>query len=307
MAAYDASGFLPRILERLSARYSGNVVGAALIVVSSFALAAMLASAKELSATYSVWQIVLIRSIGVGVMLAPVIIRSRGNVLKSERYGFQVLRVCFGFIGIICMFYSVAFLPLAEASAISFSRTIFVVALAAILFSERVGAIGWGAAAIGLLGVIVMLDPTGEALNIAALVAAFGAFANACTVMVVKKLTDTDATVTIMCYPAIGLTLLCLGPSILTWQPITWSAVPVFATLMVSSIFSNWCFINSYRHGEASIMGTVEYFRLVAAAIVGFAIFGEIPTLDAIIGITLIIAASFIAVRRDQIRARFVR
>ena len=59
MAAYDATGFLPRILERLSSRYGGNVVGALLIVVSSFTLAAMLASAKDLSASYSVWQIVL--------------------------------------------------------------------------------------------------------------------------------------------------------------------------------------------------------------------------------------------------------
>ena len=307
MAAYDATGFLPRILERLSRRYGGNAVGASLIVVSSFTLAAMLASAKDLSSSYSVWQIVLIRSLGVGVMLTPVILRSRGNILKSERYGLQMLRVCFGFVGITCMFYSVAYLPLAEASAINFSRTIFVVTLAAIIFSERVGVIGWGAAAIGLLGVIVMLDPTAEALNTAALVAAIGAFANACVVMVVKKLTTTDATVTIMCYPAIGLTLLCVIPSILTWQPITWSAAPVFAVLMVSSIFSNWCFINSYRHGEASIMGTVEYFRLVAAAIVGFAIFGEIPRLDALVGIALIIAASFIAVRRDQIRARIAR
>ena len=131
-----------------------------------------------------------------------------------------------------------------------------------------------------------------------------GAFANACVVMVVKKLTATDATVTIMCYPAIGLTLLCLGPSILTWQPITWQAAPMFVLIMVSGIISNWCFINSYRHGEASIMGTVEYSRLVAAALAGFLIFHEVPTLDAWLGIGLIIGASFIAVRRDQIRAR---
>jgi len=307
MAEYDAPGFFPRILERLSARYGGNVVGASLIVVSSFTLAAMLAAAKDLSASYSLWQIVLIRSLGVGLMLTPVIVRSRGNVLKSKRYGLQILRVCFGFVGITAMFYSVAYLPLAEASAINFSRTIFVVALAAIIFSERVGVIGWAAAAIGLLGVTVMLDPTAEALNTAAMVAVVGAFANACVVMVVKKLTATDATVTIMCYPPMGLTLLCIIPSILTWQSITWSAAPVFATLVVSSIFSNWCFINSYRHGEASIMGTVEYFRLVAAAIVGFAIFGEIPTLDSLIGIALIIAASFVAVRRDQIRVRMAR
>jgi drug/metabolite transporter (DMT)-like permease len=307
MASYDATGYLPRILEKFSARYGGNVVGAVLVVLSSFTLAAMLAAAKDLSASYSVWQIVLIRSLGVGFMLTPVILRSRGSVLISNRFSLQVLRVCLGFIVIISMFHAVAHLPLAVASAISFSRAIFVVGLAAVIFGEKVGVIGWFAAAIGLAGVTVMLDPTADALNDAALIAAVGAFTNACVVMVIKKLTTTDATVTIMCYPAIGLTLLCIIPSILTWQPITWDAAPVFGVLMIASILSNWCFINSYRHGEASIMGTIEYFRLVAAALFGFIIFDEIPTLDALAGISLIIAASFIAVRRDQIRARLMR
>ena len=115
MAAYDATGFLPRILEKFADRYGGNVVGAGLIVLSSLTLAAMMAAAKDLSTTYSVWQIVLMRSIGVAVMLTPLIVRSGGSVLKSERFGLQIVRVLFGFVGIACLFYSIAHLPLAEA------------------------------------------------------------------------------------------------------------------------------------------------------------------------------------------------
>ena len=224
-------------------------------------------------------------------MLNPAIVRSGGDVLKSERFGLQIVRVIFGFVATTSLFYSVAHLPLAEASAISFSRVIFVVGLAAIIFADRVGFIGWGATAIGLAGVAVMLDPAAEALNQAALVGAVGAFPQACGVIAVKKLTATDATATIMCYPPIGLTLLCIIPSILDWQPITWEAAPMFILIMVSSIISNWCFINAYRHGEASIMGTVEYSRLVTAALVGFVFFHEVPTLDALVGIALIVAA----------------
>jgi drug/metabolite transporter (DMT)-like permease len=147
-----------------------------------------------------------------------------------------------------------------------------------------------------------MLDPAAESLNEAALVAVGGAIAFACVVIMIKKLTSTDATATIMCYSAIGFTTLSLIPAILTWQPISWHSAPVFVLVMIGSITSNWCFINSYRHGEASIIGTVEYSRLVAAAFVGFLIFDEIPSLDATIGICLIMAASFIAIRRDRIR-----
>jgi drug/metabolite transporter (DMT)-like permease len=294
MAGYDATGFLPRILEKLALRYGGNAVGVGLVLLSSLTLATMMASAKELSATYSVWQIVLVRSIGVGAILVPVIVRSRGDILKSTRTSLQLMRVLLGFTGAICMFYSIAHLPLAEASAITYSRVIFVIALAAVIFGDRVGIIGWGAAVIGLSGVTIMLDPAAESLNEAALVAVGGAM--------IKKLTSTDATATIMCYSAIGFTTLSLIPAILTWQPISWHSAPVFVLVMIGSITSNWCFINSYRHGEASIIGTVEYSRLVAAAFVGFLIFDEIPSLDATIGICLIMAASFIAIRRDRIR-----
>jgi drug/metabolite transporter (DMT)-like permease len=302
MAGYDATGFLPRILEKLALRYGGNAVGVGLVLLSSLTLATMMASAKELSATYSVWQIVLVRSIGVGAILVPVIVRSRGDILKSTRTSLQLMRVLLGFTGAICMFYSIAHLPLAEASAITYSRVIFVIALAAVIFGDRVGIIGWGAAVIGLSGVTIMLDPAAESLNEAALVAVGGAIAFACVVIMIKKLTSTDATATIMCYSAIGFTTLSLIPAILTWQPISWHSAPVFVLVMIGSITSNWCFINSYRHGEASIIGTVEYSRLVAAAFVGFLIFDEIPSLDATIGICLIMAASFIAIRRDRIR-----
>ena len=93
----------------------------------------------------------------------------------------------------------------------------------------------------------------------------------------------------------------------LTWRPITWDVAPLFAVTMVSGVVTTWCFINSYRHGEASIMATVEYSRLIAAALVGFVVFHEIPTANALVGIALIIVASFIAVRRDQIRTRLTR
>ncbi len=307
MATFGTTRFLPRILEMFAERYGGNTVGAALIVLSSLTVASMMGAVKELSTTYSIWQMLLVRYVGQFLFLTPLIIRSRGSILKSDRIDLQMLRVALAFIGIVCMFYAIAHLPLSEASALGFSQTIFVVALAAIMFTEKVGTIGWTATAIGIAGVTIILDPTAEVLNQAALVGVGGALANAGVVITVKKLTATDTTATIMCYPAIGLALLFVVPSSLTWQPITWGVAPLFAIVMISGAVTTWCFINSYRHGEASIMATVEYSRLVAAALVGFIIFDEIPSTGALIGIALIVLASFIAVRRDQIRARLTR
>ena len=307
MTSYTPSGLLPRYLERWAGRHGGNTIGAALVVVASFATAAMMVSVRDLSATYTVWQILLMRSLGQVVLLMPLIVRTGGDILKTERFDLQALRVILSFGAIACMFYAIAHLPLAEASAIGFTRVTFVVALASVVFAERVGLVGWSATAIGLAGIVVMLDPAAEVLNDAALIAAAGALGTAGVTILIKKLTQTDATATIMCYATIGLTLLCLPPSIYTWQPITWAATPHFALLVFYGIVTSWCFTNGYRHGEASVMATVEYSRLVAAALVGFAIYAEIPGPDAVVGACLIVSASFIALRRERIRARIAR
>ena len=296
-------GFLPKILELWSNQYGGNAVGAALMILACLTNAAMMASVKELSQTFPIWQVLLMRSLGQSTMLLPIIISSRGEVLKSERISLQILRVVLSFISLMAAFYTVAHLPLAEASAISFLRIIFVVALAGVIFADRVGVIGWAATVIGLAGILIMLDPAAEELNVAALVGAAGALVTAVVTILVKRLTQIDPTSTIMCYSSFGLLVLCSVPSAFTWQPLTWASAPIFALLIASAFITQWCFTNSYRHGEASVMATIEYSRLIAAAWLGFVIFSEIPTLRALIGMTLIIAASFIAVRREKIRS----
>jgi len=204
-------------------------------------------------------------------------------------------------------FYTVAHLPLAEASAISFLRIIFVVALAGVIFADRVGAIGWAATVIGLAGILIMLDPTAKEINAAALVGAAGALVTAIVTIMVKRLTQIDATSTIMCYSSFGLLVLCAIPSAITWVPITWVSVPTFILLIANAFITQWCFTNSYRHGEASVMATIEYSRLIAAALLGFIVFAEFPTPEALVGMTLIITASLIAIQRDKIRSWLLR
>ncbi len=302
MRSYATKGALPRLLDQLARRHGGNVVGAVLMVMASLTNATMMAVVKELAQTYPTWQILLIRSIGQFAMLVPLIVASRGQVFKSEQFGLQITRAIASFVSLLAMFYTIANLPLAEASGISFLRIIFVVALAGVFFAERIGVVGWAAAVLGLAGILIILDPSAEGLNEAALVGACGALVTASITVMIKKLTQTDATSTIMCYSSLGLTVLCAIPSAFTWVAIETAHLPLFALLIAVAFVTQWCFTNAYRHGEASVVATVEYSRLIAAALIGFVVFSEIPTLGALAGIGLIIAASVIAVRREQIR-----
>jgi drug/metabolite transporter (DMT)-like permease len=303
MSPQASERYLPRLLDGLAKRHGGTLIGAILMVVACITHASMMAAVKGLADTFPVWQILLIRSGGQLLMLVPLIVGTRGQVLSSNRIGVQLTRSVLSFIALISAFYAIAHLPLASASAISFLRIIFIIALAGVLFSDRIGIVGWSAAVLGLGGIVIMLDPSAEGLNEAALIAAFGAMLTASVTLTVKSLTQTDTTATMMCYSALGLTMLCAIPSAFTWVPMGREHLPLIAILIASASVTQWCFTNAYRHGETSTIATVEYFRLVAAAIIGFLFFAEVPSFGALCGIALIIVASFIAVKRERIRS----
>jgi len=299
--------YISKKLQNYSDIYGGNNIGAILIIISSFTMAAMMAAIKELSLIYPSWQILLARSAGQLIILVPIIISSKLRVFRTKEPLKHTVRIILAYLGLIAWFYAIGKIPLADASAIWFSRAIFLVILGGIIFKERVGFIGWFAAIFGLFGVILMLNPNSNGINIAALAAVFGAICTGFVAVIIKKLTVNESTATIMSYSALGLTLLCVIPSLFIWVPITLASIPLFLITISCGAASQWFFINAYRHGEASVMSTIEYSRLVAAAFLGYVLFTETPTLISIIGISIIIISSFIAVQRDRIRNRFLK
>lgn len=301
-------GVLTRALSnRLAiwaAAQNGNTVGAMFIVLSSITVAGLMGAVRELSHVYPVWQILLARTAGQFLVLLPFMFQGHWKMLRTEKLGWHAVRVLTGFVGISGWFYSIAHLRLADAMGLSFSKAIFVVALAAYFFNERPGVVGWSATLVGFLGVLIMVGPSGaEGTMMAAGAGLVGAAAAALTTLTIKHLARTESTATMMAYPAIGLTLLTAIPSALTWVPITAEAAPLFILSVLSGIVTQWCFINAYRYGEASVIATVEYIRLVTAALAGYLLFGEVPTPMAFLGILLIVSASFVSVKRERIRA----
>ncbi len=287
---------------------SGNTVGAILIVVSSLTVAGMMVAVRELGQVYPVWQIMLARTGGQLLLLLPFMYRGRWQMLRTDKLRWHVIRVVTGFFGILGWFYSITHLRFADAVGLSFTKALFLVALAAMFLRERPGIIGWGATLVGFVGVLIMAGPSGgparsDVAVLAAIAAIGGAASGAVTTLAIKYLTRTESTATMMAYPALGLTLLSGILSIFTWVPVSLEAAPLFILAMVSGIITQWCFITAYRYGEASVLATVEYIRLVAAALAGYLLFGEVPTPFVFLGILLIVSASFVSVKRERIRA----
>ena len=217
----------------------------------------------------------------------------------------HVLRSIIGVASMGMGFFALTRLPLPESTAIGYASPLLIVVFSALLLKERVHLFRWTAVIVGLFGVMVILWPrltlfsSGQALgnseSLGALAAFGGAVLTAFAMMQVRKLTLTERTEAIVIY-----FFLCASIISLLSLPFGWVwPTPQQAVLLVGAGFfgglGQLLMTSSYRYADMSVIAPFEYVSLLLTLVLGFLVFGDIPTL-AMVGGALIIVASGIAV-----------
>ena len=272
------------------------------LIGSGVAMAGMMSSVKAAVDSLSLWQVIFLRAAIGALLLAPIMIRSNISFAPNGKIGLYGLRVGFAVGGITCWLYSIAHLPLGIATALTFSKSLFLLWLAALLLTERLTPLKVICTAIGFVGVILVLDPaTGGTSLFAGLVGIAGALFGAALTIVVKRLSATEPTIRLMFYPLATVAIVFSLPAILNWQPMDVRSSLLVLSMTLFGSIGQWCFLNAYRLGEVSALAPVEYSRLVAAIIAGFIIFGEVPAWLALLGMTLIIGSTYATFRWSRV------
>jgi drug/metabolite transporter (DMT)-like permease len=223
--------------------------------------------------------------------------------IRTPRWRLHLGRTVFGWSGVTLMFASVAFIPLADATAISFLNPVFAMMLAIPLLGERVGPVRWGAAAIALVGALVLLRPTPASFQPAALLALGAALAMGMELIFIKKLSGREPVFQILLINnAIGLCIATLA--VLTvWQPpapTQWIALAALGGLMACAQF---LFVNAMARADASFVAPFSYATLILAALYDYAAFGVVPDRITALGAGIIIAgALLLALREARLR-----
>ena len=202
-------------------------------------------------------------------------------------------------------FYAIVALPLADAQAISFSRNLFLVPLAAFILSEAVGPRRAIAACVGFVGVLIMLRPNmgagdaGMLLSLGAAAALGHAFLVALATVLVNIASRYDGSVTLMFYTnTVSVTLIAI-PTFFVWQTPNMSELMMLVAMGILATASHNCFIRAFALGEASVIAPVDYARLIFAALAGFVVFSTVPDIYTITGALIIVASSFYILRRE--------
>ncbi|HET6518299.1 MAG TPA: DMT family transporter, partial [Geminicoccaceae bacterium] len=255
----------------------GNLRGTLWILLSCLLFASSSALVKLLGQRLDTFEIAFFRSVLGLLMILPFLLRAGPGIFRTPHLGLHLVRALFGVAGMVSGFYAVTHLKLADAAALGFTTPLFLIVLAAVALGETVRARRWTATLIGFAGVLIMVRPGAGVVELAALVAVFGAFCAAVVKLLIKRLTATENHLTMLAWLGLFTTAFTGLPAALAWQTPTASELLLLLALGAVSSLAQVCMIRGYGVGEASAMAPIEYGRLPFAALYGFLLFAELP------------------------------
>lgn len=252
---------------------------------------------KALGLGFPAFQVVFLRA-AVGLLLMlPWIWRYRRAFIGLPDLRLHALRVAFSTIALTASFYAIARLPLALFTAISFTRPILTMIAAAWLLRETITRDRWIAAVVGLIGVVIAVDPSGITGGWGLAAQGVVVLAGTAAVITTRKLIAAP-TIVMMTFYTLGLTVMTAPFAVLDWHPVGQDQWPALLAIGVFAQAAQFCFLRAHRYGQAAFLAVLSYASLVFSTAIGYLVFDEIPKAGFWVGATLIIAATHWASRR---------
>jgi len=278
-----------------SARLAG--IGLMLVSVCVFAFGDTLG--KFIVATYSVGQLLLLRSAAALIVLSPLIWRNRQKFLCLQRPRLQLFRVVLSTLEVAAFFLATVYLPLADVVTYYLATPIFVTALSAIVLRERVGWRRWSAILIGFCGVLIALRPSAQTVSWPAMIALAGSMAFAVLMLITRSLRATPdivlASAQFIGSFAFGALLAPFG-----WIAPTLGGLSLFVAAGCISVAALLCGNRSLKLAPASVVVPYQYSMIIWAVMFGYVVFGDVPSWATILGAAIIIGAGLYIFLRER-------
>jgi drug/metabolite transporter (DMT)-like permease len=295
-------GILSKISTHGDTR-SARLAGIGLMLAGVFMFSFGDALGKFIVATYSVGQLLLLRSCAALLLLSPMIWRHRARFLRLERPWLQLLRVMLSTLEVAAFFLAVVHLPLADVITYYLACPIFVTALSAIFLAERVGWRRWSAVIAGFCGVLIALQPSVQTVSWPAMIALSGSLSFAVLMLITRSL---RATPDIVLAASQFLSTLAFGAVL---APFGWvrpglGSLGFFMAAGCISLCALFCVNRSLKLAPASHVVPYQYSMIIWAVLFGIVVFGDMPSAATLTGAAIIIAAGLYIFLRERALGR---
>lgn len=255
----------------------------------------MAVAGREATRELHVFQVTMMRSV-LGLFMLYPLLRSEGGfaAIHTSRPRLHIARNVVHYGAQFAWLMALTLIPLAQVVSIEFTMPIWTAILAVSFLGERMGLWKNIAVVTGLVGVAIIVRPFSGSASVGQLIALAAAVGFAASVIMVKALTRTESTITIIFWMMVIQSAVGLVPGLLVWR---WPSSYVWAWLLVIGFvgtYSHYCMTRALRHADATTVVPMDFLRVPLAALVGWLVYAEEVDLFTVLGASLILTANLL-------------
>ena len=234
------------------------------------------------------------------------------SALSAKRPGLNLLRGVLHGAASLMFFTAVKYMPLADVFAIYFVEPFILTALSAVFLGEKVGWRRWLAIVVGFGGAMIVIQPSYEVFGLTSLLPVACAFLYALYMFLNRAIGEADTPVTMQTMAGIGGTLF-MGAVLIGGEaagqadfaislPTSWLGLALLVILGSISGYAHLIVVRAFRMAPLSVLAPFQYFEIIAATILGYALFNDFPTVSKWVGILIIVGSGLFILWREQRR-----
>jgi drug/metabolite transporter (DMT)-like permease len=268
------------------------------------AFAAMNVIIRQLSIDLHPFQVVFFRNLAGLAFMLPWLLRVGTSALRTDHHRYYLGRSFIGFLSMLLWFTALAMMPLAEATALSFTSPLFATIFAVILLHEVVRARRWTATIIGFLGAMIILRPGLQELGLPHLLVIVSSAFAGINASLVKQLTRTESANAIVTYMTLYILPMSLIPALFVWVMPPWHTVLWIVVLGAVATVGHQAMTRAFAATDASIVMSFDFGRLPFVALIAWLAFGEVPDVWTWVGAAVIVGSSAYIAHREAKASR---
>ncbi len=295
------SGLIEPSMPAPAAREERVPLGILFMLGATIMFSASSAVSKWLIGTYPAGEILFTRSATSLIACSLFVLPQTGfSVFRTRRVRDHFMRGISQTLSQTCLIIAFSMMPLAGAIAINFSAPLFATIAAIIFVHEKVGRARWAALLVGFLGVLVITNPGTGAFQLGSLFALANAILYGTVTAAVRGMSATESAETLTMYQMVFLTsLFALGLPFGFVAP-DWKDALLLVFNGLGNGLGQYWWTRSLHLAPASAVGPFYYFSLVWATILGFALWGDLPTLSLVAGSAIVVGSGLVLLWRES-------
>lgn len=242
---------------------------------------------------------------GFGLLaLLPMLLRPGHAPLRTRQLPRYFVRSAIGLASMLCGFWALGHLPMAQAVSLSYSTPLFVTIAAVLWLGEIVRIRRWAAVVAGFIGVLVIVRPGADGFAPGSLVAVAAAVLSSLVAIQIKQLTRVDSADTVVLYTYVFWVPLSLVPALFVWVWPVGIAWLWLAATGVMGTLGQLLWTRALRLGDVSALTPISFMQLPLVSVFAWLLFDEALDRWTVIGALIILGANAYIAHREAVLAR---